>query len=285
VMFSHDHVPLFFLSFFGRKIFYDIHDYPRSAFFCLRVLSRAIGLSVQTRGKVEALRRDFGVPAGKIVYWPNGTDVERFDIQLSSNEARVKLGLPETGKIVLYSGSLQRWKGAETFVAATALLPDAFVYIVGGAKDDIERFRFMIHESRIMNLVLVGQKPWSEIPVWLKAADVLVLPNTGREDISRFYTSPMKLFEYMASGRPIVASDIPSICEIVNETMVFFAEPDNPESFAAVIQLALVNSGEAHRRSECAREEVRKYTWEARARKILAAMQAGYNSAGPDRRG
>jgi glycosyltransferase involved in cell wall biosynthesis len=53
--------------------------------------------------------------------------------------------------------------------------------------------------------------------MWQKAADALVLPNTAKEDISKYYTSPMKLFEYMASRRPIVATNIPSITEIINE--------------------------------------------------------------------
>ena len=258
----------------SKKIFYDIHDYPRPALLYRRVLSRAIGLSVQTRWKVEALGREFGIPAEKIVYWPNGTDAERFDIPLSASEARAKLGLPQDRKIVLYAGSLQRWKGVDTLVRATGLLPrEILVCIVGGDTREIRAFETRNSKPETRNLVFVGQKPWAEIPVWLKAADVLVLPNTGREDISRFHTSPMKLFEYMASSRPIVASDIPSIREIVDETMVFFAKPDDPRSFADAVQRAFSNPAEAARRAERSRQEVRKYTWGARAKKILGNLR------------
>jgi len=285
VIFSHDHIPLFFVSFFAPQIFYDIHHYPEHTFLYERVLRRAIGVGVQTKWKADAIRRDFGIPPEKIVYWPNGTDIERFDIRFTVNEARVKLGLPQEKKIVLYAGSLQRWKGVDTLVQAAELLPpDIFVYIVGGNTGKTN-FQFPRPTSpgpspggrAISNfqnrVVFVGQRPWSEIPLWLKAADVLVLPNSGRMKVSQYYTSPMKLFEYMASGRPIVASDVPAIHEIVDETMVFFAQPDNPRSFADAIRQALANPEEARRRAERALQEVVIYSWAARAEKILGLMQ------------
>ena len=274
IIFSHDHVPLFFASFFAPRIFYDAHHYPEHTPLYTRVLRKAVGIGVQTKWKVAALERDFGVPASKIVYWPNGTDIERFDISLSQREARERLGLAQDGKIALYTGQLFPWKGVKTLIeAAGALSKSAVVYIVGGANSEIAELKTknlkLITEGR---LAFSGQRPWAEVPLWLKAADVLVLPNTGRMKVSRHYTSPMKLFEYMASGRPIVASDIPSIREIVDETMVFFATPDDPRSFADAIQAALSHTDEARRRAERARRQVQQYTWKARARKILNKM-------------
>ena len=272
-IFSHDHIPLFFTSFFAPRIFYDIHHYPEHTIFYKRVLRNAFGIGVQTKWKIEALFRDFGAAQDKIVYWPNGTDVERFDLPFSVQEARVKLGLPMDRKIALYTGSLQSWKGVETLVAAAEFLPaDIVVYIVGGEQREIEVLKTLNPKPETLNPIFVGQRPWAEIPLWLKAADVLVLPNTGREKVSRFYTSPMKLFEYMASGCPIVASGIPSVREIVDETMVFFAAPDDPCSFARAIQGALNNPSEAVRRAERVRQEARKYTWDARAEKILSLI-------------
>lgn len=275
VIFSHDHIPLFFASFFASRIFYDIHHYPEHTVFYERVLNSAFAIGVQTRWKMDALFRDFGVPQGKIVYWPNGTDVERFDIAVSREEARVKLGLAHEQKIALYTGSLQRWKGVETLIQASEFLSaGTAVYIVGRSSSEIAALQPKA-KSQKLKAVFAGQRPWAEIPLWLKAADVLVLPNTGREKVSRFYTSPMKLFEYMASGRPIVASDIPSIREIVNDGMVFFAAPDDPRSFARAIREVLDNPDEALRRAERARQESQKYTWETRAKKILGRMYLG----------
>lgn len=274
VVFSHDHVPLFFVSFFAPRIFYDVHDYPRRTGLYTRVLQRAVGIAVQTKWKVTALARDFGIPAGRVVYWPNGTDIERFDISVSQREARAKLGLPQDKKVVLYSGSLLPWKGVDTLVAAARSLPgDTAVYIIGGEGRDVERLKALAPDPQTLSPVFVGQRPWAEIPIWLKAADVLILPNTGREEISLRYTSPMKLFEYMASGRPIVASNIPSIREIVDETMAFFATPDDPQSFAEVIQQVFALQEEATRRADRARQTVRQYTWDVRAAKVISAVR------------
>lgn len=272
VIFSHDHVPLFFASFIAPNVFYDVHAYPTRSWLYRRVLRRAIGFSVQTKWKMSALQRDFGIPAGRIVYWPNGTDIECFDIPMSREEARARLNLPKDRKIVLYTGSLQSWKGVDTLVDAAKLLPPGVMtYIVGGSNDEISKSQITNHKSQI---VFTGQKPWKEIPLWLKAADVLVLPNTARDEESLRYTSPMKLFEYMASGRPIVASDIPSIREIVDESMAFFAAPDDPNSFAAVIRQVLDQPGGATRRTGHTRQEVQRYTWGARAGNILAKLSA-----------
>lgn len=284
VIFSHDNVPLFFASFIAPKIFYDIHHYPERTFLYHRVLKKSIGLAVQTKWKIQKLRDDFGVPIAKVVYQPNGTDIGRFSINVSSQDARERLGLPLDKKIAVYTGSLERWKGVETLVRASGFLPDnIIVYVVGGSKIEIANFQFSISPPSLKlrrtgnfqtrNVTFVGQKPWSEIPLWLKAADVLVLPNTGKQKVSLFYTSPMKLFEYMASLRPIVASDIPSIREIVDESMTFFAEPDDPQSFSKVITGVLNNPGEARGHATRALEKARLYTWRKRAEKIIGQIK------------
>lgn len=275
IIFSHDHLLLFFASFFAPNIFYDIHDFPQNTIFYRRVLRKAAGLAVQTKWKVTKLSGNFGVPREKIVYWPNGVDLKHFDLPLAKAEARKKLNLPLDKKIALYTGQLFGWKGVETLVKAAGLLPgDTAVYIVGGAEKDIWRLKAQSPKLQNPNLVFIGQRPWPEMPIWLKSADVLVLPNTAKEKISLYYTSPMKLFEYMAAGRPIVASDIPSIREVVDETMVFFAKADDAGSFAETIQKVLADNHGAGGHANRALEEVRKYTWAARAKRILLRMKA-----------
>jgi glycosyltransferase involved in cell wall biosynthesis len=138
---------------------------------------------------------------------------------------------------------------------------------VGGTEEDIEKFKK--GASGLNNVLVVGHRPYTEIPYWLKAADVLILPNSAREKISQFYTSPLKLFEYLAAGKPIVASDLPSIREILNENNSILVKPDNPESLAKGINLALQKPDFSVKIAKQARQEVKEYSWQKRAQKIL----------------
>ncbi|MDP2676454.1 MAG: glycosyltransferase [bacterium] len=271
IYFSHDAVPLYFLSFISKNIFYDIHDFPSESVYAGTVMKKARGFSVQTKAKIPFLKKHFGVQEDKIVYWPNGTDVAQFMIPMSKEEARERVMISGRKKIAVYAGQLFSWKGADTFIRASRLLPDIDFYIIGGTKKDVLRTKREVKESANANVRFIEFEQHENMPFWFRAADVLVLPNTGREDISRYWTSPMKLFEYMASGTPIVASRLPSIEEIIDEKMAFFAKADNPESFADAIQKAIDGGQDKGRRAQ---EEVQKYTWDARAKKIITHMRA-----------
>lgn len=272
IFFSHDSVPLYFVSWFFPNIFYDIHHFPSHSFLYDRVMKRSFGLSVQTKWKIDALEKDFHVPRGKIVYWPNGTDVAAFQIDRNVSEVRKELGIPEQKKIVIYAGQLFDWKGVETLLSATPFLAgNVLIYIVGGSFEDKERIQRELPAARDGKIRYVPFQPHERIPLWLHAADVLVLPNTGKQKVSLYYTSPMKLFEYMASGKPIVASDIPAIREILDEGTGYFAKADNSESFARAIEKAITDPN-ALSKGESARQKARQFTWNARAKKILEHM-------------
>lgn len=270
IFFSHDHLPLCLLSFLPVKIIYDIHHFPDKNFVYKRVMKKSSGFAVQTKWKIKALEDSFKIKQSKIVYWPNGTDIVKFKSNISKKEAREKLGLPIDKKIVLYTGQLFDWKGVDTLIRTVRLLDNenVFIYIVGGQSEDVQKLRKKIPEASSEHILFISFQPHDLIPIWLKAADVLVLPNTARQKVSLFYTSPMKLFEYMASGRPIVASAIPSVLEIINEENAFLAQPDSPESFMEKIKFVLEFPQEAERIARKAESEAEKYTWENRAIKI-----------------
>ena len=193
--------------------------------------------------------------------------MEKFSIRLSQNELRQKLGLPQEKKIIVYTGHLYSWKGADVLAEASDYLSDdCLIIFVGGTETDIQNFR---KKYRSRKVLIVGHKDHAEIPMWLRAADVLVLPNSDKEDISKFFTSPLKLFEYMASGVPIVASDLPSIREILNEKNSVLVKSDDPEKLADGIMKVMEDEGKASSIAKQARKNAENYTWEKRARKIL----------------
>jgi glycosyltransferase involved in cell wall biosynthesis len=140
------------------------------------------------------------------------------------------------------------------------------VFFVGGTSEDQAQFKEKY--GFIGNIRLVAHQPHSSMPLWQRAADVLVLPNSGRGMQSREYTSPMKLFEYMASGTPIVASNLPSINAVAGDT-VTYAEPDDAAALARAVRLAAASSPEIERKTLQAFEKVSRHTWELRAQRII----------------
>jgi glycosyltransferase involved in cell wall biosynthesis len=106
---------------------------------------------------------------------------------------------------------------------------------------------------------------------WHHAADILVIPTSAKEKIGAEYTSPMKLFEYMAAERPIVASDISSMREVLDETTAFFFKPNNPFLLAETLEKVIANYGESERMAERAKKiAIEKYSWKKRVKDIVA---------------
>ena len=141
-----------------------------------------------------------------------------------------------------------------------------------GSKDEIlsrkylDDFKIFVKELNLNNISIVPHVPKKETIKYIEAADVLVLPNSSKDKMS-LYTSPIKLFEYMASSRPIVASNLPSICEVLehNVNAVLF-EPDNYHDLALKINNVLNSDFSAiSQRAAC---DVKEYTWEKRAKLI-----------------
>jgi len=125
----------------------------------------------------------------------------------------------------------------------------------------------------VIKPVCVGWVNNRVIPKYLKSADVLVLPNSAKSTISLLYTSPMKLFEYMASCRPIIASDLPALREILNSKNSFLVAPDNARSLADGIRKILGDNDLAETISDQAAHDVLQYTWQKRASFILVEIE------------
>jgi glycosyltransferase involved in cell wall biosynthesis/putative flippase GtrA len=275
IIYSNESLPLLLASASFPNIFYEMHDFPESGFRLFGIfLRRMTWVLIHNNWKADSAKKLFHMKEERILREPNAVSIEDFDISITKEAARKRVSLPQEKKIVVYTGHLYSWKGADTLArAARELSNEYLVVFVGGTPEDIEKLR--ADNNRYEKMLFVGWRPHEEIPFWQKAADVLVLPNTAKEDISKYYTSPMKLFEYMASQVPIVASRIPSIEEIVTDEDVFFAEADSPASFAKMIVTAVENTEEAEQKVAHAFEKVAQHTWEKRAKRVVAFIGQG----------
>ena len=266
-----------FLTVFKPKIFYEIHDFYKTPIALLNrwCYQNARGLITTNRLKMPILKKEFDIPMERIFHKPNAVDTSMFRISASREEARKKIGLPQDQVIILYCGQVVLWKGADGLLAAHSFLkPNEFIYFnVSGDDITIGEFEERKRALDPKNVIVVKGVTHKDIPMWLRAADVLVLPNTARDHASKFDTSPVKLFEYMASGRPIVCSDLPSLRNVVDDTMVWFYEPDNPEALADAIHAVFDNPQKSEEKSKKAQEEAEKYTWDRRFKDIFGFIE------------
>ena len=232
-----------------------------------RYVSRRAKEMVVITGGLRDFYVDRGVPSEKIHVAHDGLDRADFEHAESKEDARARLGLPRDMRIALYIGALGGWKGTDTLFEASEFLPDTVrIAVIGGTQDQIARAR-----KKFPRVLFLGEKPYRDIARNQAAADVLVLPNTGKDVISVHFTSPLKLFTYMASDRPIVASDIPSTREVLPEGAAFWFVADDAESLAEAIQKAQSDPN-ASEKVSIAKSQVLLYTWDARARAILAKI-------------
>jgi glycosyltransferase involved in cell wall biosynthesis len=253
-----------------KRVFFEEHDaFPSTklgASLKCWPLRHIDGIVVVTRHLGKAYQSK-GIPSENILVAPNGIDVKQFPSNLERKIAREELGIPPDKKVICYTGHLYRWKGTHVLAQAMKKLNDDYLaYFVGGTPKDISEFKEFVSASQISNVITAGYMPPKMIPKYLAAADVLVLPNTSEEAISRLYTSPLKLFEYMAARRPIVASDLPSIREILSEETATLV---NPTALAEGIKRAIEDEKLGKKLVENAFKEVKLYSWEKRAEKII----------------
>ena len=220
-----------------------------------RVLSGATAVvcnSAATAGRLAALH---GAPH-RLLVLPNG---------VARPPALPAKPWNECHRHVIYAGSFFGWKGVDDLVAAAAELEGFHISLVGGEAAQIERLKSRL-PARGAEIELVPRLPHTEVMARLAEACIAVLPNRPEPDSA--FTSPIKLFEYMAAGCAVVAADLPSIREILGpDEAAWFAAGDAVALAAALRTLAADNRrAEAMGAALCAKSAA--YTWQARAEKL-----------------
>lgn len=215
-----------------------------------------------------------------ILVAPDGVASSLLTRSLGQGEARTQLGLQdERRRIAVYAGHLYPGRGIELIIEVASQTPDHLFVVVGGNDEDVSAYRGLA--TQIGNLRFVGFVPPADVQVYLSAADVLLMPYASRVFTaggteSGQFASPMKMFEYMAAGRPILASTLPVLQEVlrdgVNALLLPYAEPQRWVEALGTLQ---ADPQLARSLGGCARADVEQYTWERRAHHILAQIETG----------
>ena len=216
-----------------------------------------------------------GITGRNLVVAPNSVERKTFEDEYDMSSLRTQLVLPLKRKIVCYCGNTYRGRGLEILVCAAREMADVEFLVVGGRERDNLFWREMAREAGAVNFRMEGFVEQREVSAYLLASDVLAMPYSSGVTIrdgteAGEFTSPLKLFEYMAAGKPIVATGVPSVLEILRPgENSLVAPPDDAEEFFRALGLALCDSELCARISAGARSDAAQYTWEKRVSKII----------------
>ena len=255
-----------------RNVFLELHRLPGGRLrrgMLRRTLRGAAGVIAISAG-VRADLEPFGLRAADVLVAHDGFEPSRFEALPARQEARRRLDLPQGGPLIVYTGGLLSWKGVDLLVEAARLLPEVRFVIAGGMDADVARLR--ARAEGLENLRIDGFQPPERVGLYLAAGDAGVVPNRSHPAISARYTSPLKVFEAMAAGLPLVVSDLPSLREILSEAEAVFVPADDARALAEGIRAMLADEPRRAQRSRLMRERAGAHSWDARARSILEWM-------------
>jgi glycosyltransferase involved in cell wall biosynthesis len=263
------------LSFLGYRVIFETHvsigGYRK---YLLPLLHRSEKMVAVN----SLIKRDFvnaGFSPEKILVAPNGVDLSLFSNDLSKEDLRKSRNLPLSFKIISYVGKYKTMgveKGVDEILRSfhEVQRKNTHLLIVGLGDDEKKEVTDRIQTMGIPAemYTLIGHVTQKEAASYMRLSDILVMnyPNTPYYATSM---SPMKMFEYMASGNPIVATDLPSIKEVLNESNACLIDPNKPDSLTGAFRSLLDSEQAAKRLSEAAKNDVLSYTWKKRAEKIL----------------
>jgi len=204
---------------------------------------------------------------------PNGVELARYESLPSPADARSALGL-KSGFTAGYTGHFYSGRGMGLMLDLAKVLPEINFLWVGGEPADVTLWENRIRTAGVGNITLTGFVDNAILPKYQAAAEVLLMPygkvieGSGGGNSAEI-ASPMKMFEYMAAGRPILSSDLPVIHEVLDEDMAVFCPPEDLSAWKNKLSALQDDPAQRERLGQAARSAVKAYTWRARAENAL----------------
>jgi glycosyltransferase involved in cell wall biosynthesis len=224
------------------------------------VVTGASALVANSKATAARLRALYPI-AGPVEVIPNGVEYPESIPPKDWSRARER---------IVYAGSFFGWKGVDDLVDAARALPGFRVRLIGGSEERIAELRTR-SGSAGAELDFAGHIPHGNVASELARACIAVLPN--RADPDSAFTSPIKLFEYMAAGCAVVASDLPSLREVIDRDDAVWAVPGDPAGLASAIRSLAEDPERARRMGTRLREKARGYTWAARGERLARVLR------------
>jgi glycosyltransferase involved in cell wall biosynthesis len=267
----------------GLPTLLEVHDRPSGTMGprLFRAFLRGRGakrLLLTTQALQEWLESEYSLslqePFGRIT--PNGIDLHRYRDLPPPEQARSAAGLRE-GFTAGYTGHFYQGRGINMMFDLARMNPGMNFLWVGGEEKTIGRWRLRLDEAGLENVQLLGFVPNARLPGMQAACDVLLMPYQRRIAVSSggdtaSFANPMKTFEYLASGRAIVSSDLPILREILNEQNSILIPPEDIEGWDLALKRLKAEPELRLSLGEHAREDAQKYSWKERQSKALEGL-------------
>ncbi len=273
IVYSRDPFSTFAIGRFVPDWCYEVHDAPKKTLLNKLMFGGVKYVVATNTWKRDQLSETFGLEKAAMTIAHHGVDTQVFEELPEKTLAYRETGLSPEYKYVVYTGHLFEWKGVYALARASRFLNQNIrVILVGGTPEDVEKMQDFIDREQLDRVQLTGFKQRADMLHYVACADMFVIPTSGKFQIGMYESSPLKLFEYMATGKPIVATDLPAIRDIVDESMVEFSEPDKASQLAQTIMETLANPSE--QKIQTAQSYVKRKTWETRAQQLTNWIHA-----------
>ncbi len=260
----------------GVPAIYEHHHHENKPFAQEIVNNPLFQIAVTVADTVRESMIANGMPPEKVIKLHNGYNrlfMERHPE--AATEWRKKLLQNGREKLVVYSGALQQFKGIDILVDVAQQLPQVQFVCAGGKEKQVKHYQQIAKDKQVDNITFLGFILQQELASLLQAADILAHPHCSGKAAT--FTSPLKLFDYFASGTPIVSTRIPSLKDFENTSSISaWCEPDSSTEFTASVTRIL----ETHPRKIAGYSDsiefVKQYSWENRAEKILSYVDESF---------